>query len=935
MSVAAGAEPEVRRLHFDEQRQATLDGVWEFFPGDLVREELPDVAPHTLVVPGLWEAQGHLELDGVAWYRLRFHLEDDDGWWTLRFAAVMDVAEVWLNGTPLGSHEHPFTPFELPVSGVLRVGRNVLEVRVTDPPLDDPFHRRSAHGKQGWANHVFPSRPSLYMTYGGIWQPVTLRRHGPVVTRDVFVDSDPDDLRVTVEVLNPTGEPMTCTVGVRLLGRVLERRLELAAGGSEVAAFDLGPTTGARWQPEDPALHHVLVDVQVDGLLSDRRQLRFGLRTVRLDGNRMLVNGVPYRMKSVLVQGFRADDLYAEGTRQDVVEEVMAARQMGFTMLRLHIKAFDPIYLDVCDELGMLVHCDLPIAEPIAHEELGDGTQVSRRCVEAAQEQVRRDRNHPSIVLWSAMNELGLEREAFRGWDVYEQFARTMYDAVAQLDPTRPVIENDWIEPDPGRVFRSPILTAHWYGRLHSDYLDELDRKCALWRDVGRPLYVTEFGDWGLPNMPLLPDAPFWDTRDVYAAGLATTLWPASVGRFVHETQRYQGLSDRLQVEVFRRYDHIGGYCLTELTDVPHELNGLLDLHRRPKPLAVEEVRRANQVVLPMLVLPSLVAAAGDDLRAEVHVANDGPELHDVDLRIRFGGVGSVEAESLLELDTSALPPQGVVGRFPELTARLPVPLLRGYAATAVGTVSLDVPEVAGNHDLIVELWRGNTCLAENRYPLHVVAVAAASWPVTVIGDDTVRAAVAAAGCTVVEDADVLVVGEGEMPQDDRVRQHLDRGGAVVALAHEDPTHFPVCVQLQAVETTWGSSVFHFTTDSPALPSLPRRNVLVAEESTVQARSVLVEVDGAPFPHEPVVIAFKPVPGAITGTVVGEHRVGTGRLLLCQYRLQDRAAAGDVAARALLADLVNRAASPRPPTIAEATVREDGRRLTYYSFEVP
>ena len=77
---------------------ASLDGVWEFYPGDHDRAALDELAPEAIRVPGLWEAQGHLELDGVAWYRLRFHLDVTDGWWTLRFAAVMDVAEVWLNG---------------------------------------------------------------------------------------------------------------------------------------------------------------------------------------------------------------------------------------------------------------------------------------------------------------------------------------------------------------------------------------------------------------------------------------------------------------------------------------------------------------------------------------------------------------------------------------------------------------------------------------------------------------------------------------------------------------------------------------------------------------------------------------------------------------------------------------------------------------------
>ncbi len=75
------------------------------------------------------------------------------------------------------------------------------------------------------------------------------------------------------------------------------------------------------------------------------------------------------------------------------------------------------------------------------------------------------------------------------------------------------------------------------------------------------------------------------------------------------------------------------------------------------------------------------------------------------------------------------------------------------------------------------------------------------------------------------------------------------------------------------------------------------------------------------------------MPGALTGTVVGLHRVGEGRLLLCQYRLTERAAVGDAAATALLADLLRWAAVPRPPTVAERLTKEDGRALTYYGYE--
>ena len=186
-------------------------------------------------------------------------------------------------------------------------------------------------------------------------------------------------------------------------------------------------------------------------------------------------------------------------------------------------------------------------------------------------------------------------------------------------------------------MFCSPILTAHWYGRLHADYLDKLERQCTRWSGLGRPLWVTEFGDWGLPACRELENAPFWDTHEVYAAGLAATLWPDTIARFVHETQRYQGLSDRLQSEVFRRHDHIGGYCLTELTDVPHELNGLLDLHRQPKPIAVDEIPRANQTCCRCSSWTAWSSRPASLVRPRCSWPTTARPLSDVVVHARFG----------------------------------------------------------------------------------------------------------------------------------------------------------------------------------------------------------------------------------------------------------------------------------------------------------
>ncbi len=933
MSMAKSAD-----LAFDSRGVASLDGIWDFMPGDHALAELGELPAEPIEVPGLWETQGHLELDGIAWYRRRFRVDDITGHWTLRFGAVMDLAEVFLNGVALGSHESPFTPFEVDADAALVAGENTLTVRVTDPSLHDPEHLRLAHGKQGWANHVFPSRPSLYMTYGGIWQSVTLRRHGPLVIDAVFVNADPDDLVVNVEVHNRGGEGSRARVGVRTLGRVLEIDALVPGRGCAEVSAGLGSIAAARWSPDDPVLHDLVADVRHEDTFSDMCTTRYGLRTVRVEGKQILVNDEPYRMKSVLVQGFTADKLYAEADRASIEHEVRAAIDMGFNTLRLHIKAFDPTYLDVCDELGVFLHCDLPVAEPIAHEEMGVDGVLVRRCVAAITEQVRRDRNHPSIILWSAMNELCDGRWEARQWDSYERFARTLVAAVNEADGTRPVIENDWIEPDPDRIFASPIVTAHWYGQLHADYLDKIERASRKWSGMGRPFFVSEFGDWGLPEMPLLPDPPFWDTRETYAAGLTGTLWPSTVARFVTETQRYQGLSDRLQTEVWRRHDDIGGYCLTELTDVPHELNGLLDLHRRPKKLAVAETTRANQKVLPMLELDSLVASAGQLLRACVHVANDGPALSEVVIEARFGDSASpLPLDRLLSLNGSNLDSAMVEDRFGESVAELYTTGVAGYRATSLGELSLAAPAVPGSHDLVLRLWAGGVAVAENRYPVHVVDVRPVDKPFRTLGPSIAETALRSVGAAT-GDTGPVVVGEGALDggAKEQLVALLAAGETVLVLAQppDAAPHFPTPVSLEPLVTAWGSTVFHFTTDNGALPCLPRRNVLVAEDSTIQATTVVASIAGERFPDTPVVIAYKPVPGAITGTIVGSHPVGAGQLIVCQYRLCERVLRGDAAARALLADLLRWASVPRPVLHRQARPMADGRSSTSYTWTV-
>jgi len=870
-----------------------LDGTWELIPTDLGITELGGLTGDPIEVPGLWEAQGHLELDGVAWYRRQVSVDDPAGWWTLHVGAVMDDAEVYLNGQVIGSHQGGFTPFDLDCQGLV-AGANEIAIRVTDHPADSAEHLRSAHGKQGWNNDVFPSPPSLYMTYGGIWQSVWLERHGPVRIADAWVNGDPDDLviEVTVTGATTTGPGDEATVAVEVLGQRIAA--PVPADGGPVR-LGLGQVSAPLWSPSSPALHHARVLAYASGRLSDTRSVRFGLRTVRLESSGFELNGEPFRMYSALVQGFCARTLYGSQSRAEAEAEIRAAQRMGLNTLRLHIKAFDPVYLDVCDELGMLLHCDIPVAEPVAQDELGAEGPLAEQCAAAADEQVRRDRSHPSIVLWSAMNELGLEDRFTRSSPGYEGFARRLYDAVHSADPTRPVIENDWIGPDPAHVFSSPLLTAHWYGRLSPSYLTELRRKATRWGRAPRPLMVSEFGDWGLPDLEPVEGEPFWEYGPGLSALIKSVPWPGSVAEFVAGTQRYQGLSDRFQIELMRQIPGIAGWCVTELTDVPMEFNGLLDLLGRPKEPAVEEMRRATQGICPMLVRPHWAARAGGTFEADLIIANDGPAVSQADLVIRFGDA--------TWRDRVDLPANGV-------TAPRPVSL---RCTTPIGTNTLEV-EVRRRAPALAVRRRGEV-LGRNSYPVRVVThPEPGQVPVAVLGESPARAALLSAGAVIsaVSDADpvreLLVLGERSLSDEAAglATSWLGRGGHVLLLAQSEPgpLALPGSLRLASLATAWGSTPFIFAGSQPELASLPAGSVLASELLSTAPEYVYTDIGGSPFAPETAVGVLKPPPRELLATVIGRVRADQGLLTVCQLPLAEAAEGGDPLAAAILGDLL-------------------------------
>lgn len=146
MTSVVGSRATSRAIQTAERRQSApsprraidLNGQWGFIPRDVSPADIALADKERITVPGLWKAQGRLNLDGPVWYVREVELDEITGNWTLSFGAVMDEADIYVNGAFLGKHVGAYTPFLFDVTGVLRAGRNEIAVRVLDPVAGSP-----------------------------------------------------------------------------------------------------------------------------------------------------------------------------------------------------------------------------------------------------------------------------------------------------------------------------------------------------------------------------------------------------------------------------------------------------------------------------------------------------------------------------------------------------------------------------------------------------------------------------------------------------------------------------------------------------------------------------------------------------------------------------------------------------------------------------
>lgn len=562
--------PEYPRPQMERDSFFNLNGRWQYAfvktgepqPKEYDGEIIVPFSPES-PLSGVGRA---LAKDETLWYRRTFTLPDGfvRGRVVLQFGAVDQRCTVWVNGKEVCAHAGGYLPFSADITHALRTGENELVVAVTDKTADDIF----SYGKQN-------DKPGgiWYTAQSGIWQTVWLESVPERYIERLSITPLYDEGKVSVAVLMNEGSAEGATVEVYREGTAIATGV---CGADNTCTITLGDFIS--WSPDNPFLYDLVVAAD-----NDRVKSYFGMRKFSLVQDdkgymRLALNNKPYFHNGLLDQGYWSDGLYTPPDDRAMESDIRTMKDLGFNMLRKHIKIEPLRWYYHCDRLGMLVWQDMvsggehykPMVTQILpfigihlkdsrYRLFGRNDEKSKnQYLEEMEETVALLYNTVSLAVWVPFNE---------GWGQFDSLAVTQ--RMWELDPTRQVDHaSGWHDQGGGdfksrHVYYKPI-------RLKAD---------------GRALALSEFGGYSLPVEGHMASDTEFGYRILRTRG---DFWEAF--RTLYEKEVIPHIEKGLCAAVY-----------TQLSDVEEEVNGLLTYDRRVLKVDKEAVRALNaRLTLPI-----------------------------------------------------------------------------------------------------------------------------------------------------------------------------------------------------------------------------------------------------------------------------------------------------------------------------------------------
>lgn len=477
---ALGAE----ELSFDDSQWRTVD-----LPHDWSIEDLPGTkSPFS--IEAITQVSGGFTTGGTGWYRKTFTIAQElkDKQFIVMFEGVYMNAEVWLNGEFLGNHPYGYTSFWFDISGKIKFGKeNVLSVKVKNEGENSRWYSGSGIYRHVWLNVVSPVHISTWGTY------ITT----PKVTEEEAL------INIKTSIENQSQKISTITLETKILNALgqelmkIETAKTIEPGKTVEMVQEMNLVKPALWSTDKPVLYKVLSEIHESGLLADETETEFGVRSITFDAvSGFRLNGKPLKLKGGCVHH---DNGILGSKAYDRAEErrVELLKSSGFNAIRSAHNPPSPAFLDACDRLGMLVideSFDIWNEEKNPYDYHLFFNDWWKKDVE---NMILRDRNHPSVILWSIGNEIPNRQKP----EVAGK-AKMLGDYIRLLDPTRPITSavND-LRPDKDPFFATLDIAGYNYasgGDHNQNNLYELDHNRIPQRVmVGTESFPLEaFGSW-------------------------------------------------------------------------------------------------------------------------------------------------------------------------------------------------------------------------------------------------------------------------------------------------------------------------------------------------------------------------------------------------------------------------------------------------------
>ena len=485
----------------------------------------------------------------------------------LHFGAVDQIATVWVNGEKMGSHEGGYLPFSFDITkAVKREGENLLKVEVTDTLSKDyPYGKQTKKRGGMW-----------YTPVSGIWQTVWLEEVSDTYIEKIIMTPDLKGVDIEVVLNDRTGDNQVCAdndcgkdfdkeyntkgfdVAVELeAGNIITKHFDGNKGRLELEGLvdKNGKVHKAKlWTTETPHLYSMNITYGKDSVDS-----YFALRTIAIEKqngvNRVVLNGKPIFMHGILDQGYFCDGLFLPAKAGEYEKDILRMKELGYNMLRKHIKVEPEAFYYACDGLGMLVMQDMVnnggynFIFDTALPTFGFKTKKDAKGkIEGKQKEFFKQHtketiehlyNHPSIIAYTIFNE---------GWGQFN--SDEMYDYVKQLDSTR-----------------LADSTSGWFAQKKNDFDSEhIYFKVIPLQPKERPLFVSECGGY-----TMAVDGHFYSKYAQYGYGASDTREAL--------TKDIVYMYENMIIPYIK--DGVCGCIYTQISDVEDEINGLYTYDRR------------------------------------------------------------------------------------------------------------------------------------------------------------------------------------------------------------------------------------------------------------------------------------------------------------------------------------------------------------------